>query len=66
MRKHEREPMRKATRKEREYVLKLDPYADNIRTDGVSLFWEEPGDLGRFSTQRPPKREIESYLEEKR
>ena len=49
----ERQSIREATPEEKEYVLKLDSFAENIETDEVSLFWSEEGTAARFSTQMP-------------
>lgn len=62
---NKRSEIRKATKQEREYVLALDPFADNIRTDGVSLFWDVPGDLALFSTQKPSRSSLKNCREEK-
>ena len=37
----------------KEYILKLDSFAENIETDGVSIFWSEEGTSAQFSTQMP-------------
>lgn len=47
----ERQSIREATPEEKEYVLKLDSFAENIETDGVSIFWSEEGSMALFSTQ---------------
>jgi len=49
----ERQSIREATPEEKEYVLKLDSFAENIETDEVSIFWSEEGTAALFSTQMP-------------
>jgi hypothetical protein len=49
----ERQSIREATSEEEEYILKLDSFAENIETDGVSIFWSEEGTSAQFSTQMP-------------
>ena len=50
-----RDKLRDATDEEKDYVLSLARYAirETIETDGLSLYWSEPGTSARFSTQSP-------------
>ena len=48
-----RNPKRPATDSEIDYVLTLDTLAEEIFSDGLSLYWSNPGDPAEFSTQRP-------------
>lgn len=63
----ERSEIRKAAKREKEYVQGLAPFAENVRTDGVVLFWDEPGSMALFSTQKPSRRLLkqQSGLEKK-
>lgn len=36
------------------YVLSMSSYAENVMSDGVSLYWSEDGTCAEFSTQIPP------------
>ncbi|MDA8140769.1 MAG: hypothetical protein M0036_19145 [Desulfobacteraceae bacterium] len=44
------------------YVLAMATFAipESIETDGLSLFWSEPGVIGQISTQMPSKARLES------
>jgi hypothetical protein len=61
----ERSEIRKASKCEREYVLGLAPFAENVRTDGVVLFWDEPGSMALFSTQKPSRSSLKNRRERK-
>jgi len=61
----ERSEIRKAAKREREYVLGLAPFAENVRTDGVILFWDEPGSMALFSTQKPSRSSLKNCREGK-
>ncbi len=53
-----RDEIREASKVEKEYVKSLAQYAidETIETDGLSLYWAEPGSMARYSTQYPPER----------
>ena len=50
-----RDKIRDATADEKEYVKSIAQYAieQTIETNGLSLYWSEPGNTARYSTQYP-------------
>ncbi len=48
-----------AKESEKTYVKSMASFAidETIETDGLSLYWSEPGTQARFSTQYPQRKE---------
>ncbi len=55
-----RDKIRQCNEREKRYVKSLAQVAidETIETDGLSLYWSEPGKKARFSTQHPQRREV--------
>ncbi len=54
-----RDKIRPANEQEKKYVkaLSMDAIDETIETDGLTLYWDEPQSMARFSTQYPQRKE---------